>query len=270
MNNEEGRQLTEEDLKNMSPEELLELERKNCLFCNILSDKIPSRKIYEDDKALAVLDINPAAPGHMLLMTKEHYQIMPQIPDDTVMHLGETAKMLSQTALRGMHVRGTTIFIANGAVAGQRAPHFIVHIIPRDDGDGVGIEIPEGEVSEKDNQAAGKELQKKLAELMQRAAPGDVETMEDAGKGSEESLIDEGKGAEKEKAPAIRGQTQKQVTAKPKKSKVKAKGKQVVTGKQKITKPDEGKGKGGAKGKAKDGANGKEKEGHESTLEDMF
>jgi len=237
---EEGRQLTEEDLKNMSPEELLELERKNCIFCNILSDKIPSRKIYEDDKTLAVLDINPAAPGHILLMTKEHYQIMPQIPDDTVMHLGETAKMLSQTALRGMQVRGTTIFIANGAVAGQRAPHFIVHIIPREEGNGVVIKIPEGKVSEKENQKAGKELQKKLAELMQRADPGSVETMEDDG-------------TEKEKPVA---------KLKKKKSK-----------KQQTTKPDEGKGKQRAKGK--DGAKrkakeSKKKDGEESTLEDMF
>ena len=173
MNGEE-RQLTEEDLRNMSPEELLELEKKNCLFCNIVSGKIPAKQVYEDDKVLSVLDINPAAPGHMLLMTKEHFQIMPQIPDELVTHLGEAARKLSHAALKGLHTRGTTIFIANGAVAGQRAPHFILHIIPREEGDGVGLQIPEGEISEEENMKAGQMLRQKLAELVSssgRAAP---------------------------------------------------------------------------------------------------
>ena len=172
MDETEPKQLTEEDLRNMSPQELLELERRNCIFCNIISGQIPSRKVHEDERVIAVLDINPATAGHMLLMTREHYQIMPQIPDELVLHLGETARMLSHASLKGLHARGTTVFIANGAVAGQRAPHFIIHIIPRDPGDGVGLLLPEGLVSEEENRESGSLLRERLQSLMGRAPGG--------------------------------------------------------------------------------------------------
>ena len=77
---EEQRKQWEEKIKNMSPEELQELQRQQCIFCQIISSKIPSKKIYEDSTCLAVLDINPAAKGHLLLLPKEHYAIMPQVP----------------------------------------------------------------------------------------------------------------------------------------------------------------------------------------------
>lgn len=62
------RALTEEDLRNMTPEQIKELQRKNCIFCHIIVGRVQSKKIYEDDKTVAILDINPANPGHILLM----------------------------------------------------------------------------------------------------------------------------------------------------------------------------------------------------------
>ena len=64
-------QLTEEDLKNMSPEEIQELQKQQCIFCHIVSGKVASRKVYEDDSVIAILDIHPANPGHVLLLPKE-------------------------------------------------------------------------------------------------------------------------------------------------------------------------------------------------------
>ena len=84
----------QEKLKNMSPEELQEFQKKQCIFCQIIAGKIPSKKIYEDEKCLAVLDINPAAKGHLLLLPKEHYAIMPQIPDKILSHLFLVSKKL--------------------------------------------------------------------------------------------------------------------------------------------------------------------------------
>ena len=127
----------QEKLKNMSPEELQEFQKQQCIFCQIVSGKIPSKKIYEDEKVIAILDINPAAKGHLLLLPKEHYSIMPQIPDEDLSHLFLIAKQLSKKMLQKMKVAGTSIFIANGLAAGQRAQHFMVHIIPRKQGDGV-------------------------------------------------------------------------------------------------------------------------------------
>jgi len=128
---EEQRRVLEEKLKNMSPEELAKLQKQQCIFCQIISGKIPTKKIFDDEKCLAILDINPAAKGHLLLVPKEHYAIMPQVPEELLNHLTIISKKLSQILLRALKVSGTNIFIANGPAAGQRAQHFLVHIIPR-------------------------------------------------------------------------------------------------------------------------------------------
>ena len=67
----------QEKIKNMSPEELKEFQKKQCVFCQIISGKVQSKKVYDDEKCIAILDINPANPGHVLLLPKEHYSIMP-------------------------------------------------------------------------------------------------------------------------------------------------------------------------------------------------
>ena len=132
-----------EKLKNMSPEELREFQKKQCIFCHIVAGRAQAKKVYEDEHCIGILDINPANPGHVLLLPKEHYAIMPQIPEKEIMHLGITAKKLSHALLRALHADGTNIFIANGVVAGQKAQHFMILIIPRKEHDEVGIDIPE-------------------------------------------------------------------------------------------------------------------------------
>ena len=133
----------QEKIKQMSPEELKEFQKKQCIFCQIVEGKIQSRKVYEDDKIVAILDINPANPGHILLLTKEHYSIMPQVPDDEVAHIFMAAKSLSNSMLRSIDAQGTNIIVANGVAAGQRAQHFMVHVIPRKANDGVNFTLPQ-------------------------------------------------------------------------------------------------------------------------------
>ncbi|MFH1398620.1 MAG: HIT family protein [Candidatus Woesearchaeota archaeon] len=155
-------ELTEEQLKNMSPEEIAALQKQNCVFCHIVKGKVAARKVFEDDKCLAILDINPANPGHILLLTKEHYQIMPQVPEDVIGHLFKVIKHLSQAALRSLGVKGTTIFVANGLVAGQRAPHFMMHVIPRKEGDGLKLDIPKKKMSEADQEMIYKRIKERV------------------------------------------------------------------------------------------------------------
>ena len=131
-----------QDISKLSPSEIEELQRKNCVFCHIASGKVPARKVYEDNECLAVLDINPANPGHTLLMPKEHYTVMLQVPEQLIGHVFVVAKGLSQASLQALQGKGTTIFAANGTAAGQRAPHFMLHIIPRMAGDNIGMYIP--------------------------------------------------------------------------------------------------------------------------------
>ncbi len=138
----------------------LEALQQQCVFCHIVSGKVPARTVYEDDKVKAVLDINPANPGHILLLTKKHYFVMPQIPDDETSYLGMISKGLSHAVLKALKAEGTTIFIANGAAAGQRAQHFMLHIIPRMEGDNIGIDFQEQPLSSKDLEQVRKALQK--------------------------------------------------------------------------------------------------------------
>jgi histidine triad (HIT) family protein len=149
----------QEKVKNMSPEELKEFQKQQCIFCHIVSGKVQSKKIYEDDKVIGILDINPSNPGHILLLPKEHFQIMPLVPEDIISHLFIATKKLSQACLKALKCQGTTIFVANGMVAGQKAQHFMVHIIPRMEDDELSpLNLSEGKVTKKKQ----KELYNKL------------------------------------------------------------------------------------------------------------
>lgn len=159
---EEQMAALQEKIKNMSPEELKEFQKKQCIFCQIIEGKVQSKKIFEDNIAYAILDINPANPGHILLLPKEHYTIMPQVPEDELNHIFMLAKSLSNALLRGIGAQGTNIIVANGVAAGQRAQHFMVHIIPRMDKDGLQFTVPQNEIPE----AELNEIAEKLANTL--------------------------------------------------------------------------------------------------------
>lgn len=145
----------QEKIKNMSPEELKEFQKKQCIFCQIVASKIQAKKIYEDDRVLAILDINPANPGHLLILTKEHYSIMPQIPDDDLSYIFMVVKSLSNSMLRSIDAHGTNVIVANGIAAGQRAQHFMVHLIPRKENDGVNFVLPQKAMAQEEIESVG-------------------------------------------------------------------------------------------------------------------
>ena len=162
---DEQRKELEEKLKNMSPEELAEFQKQQCIFCQILNGKVPSKKIYDDDKCLAILDINPAAKGHVLILPKEHYAIMPQVPVEDIKHLYVVAKYLSQIVLKTLKVGGTSIYVANGIAASQKAQHFMIHVIPRKEGDEL-LKINESLLDSELRQKVKSAVEQKLNELM--------------------------------------------------------------------------------------------------------
>lgn len=136
---EEQVKALQEKLKNMKPEEIKELIKQQCLFCQISEGKIEAKKIYEDDFILAILDINPASKGHTLVFPKEHYQVLSQVPDKLIGDLFNVANKLSGIIFEGVKADGTNIFVANGPAAGQNSPHAVIHIIPRFNEDKVGL-----------------------------------------------------------------------------------------------------------------------------------
>lgn len=140
----------------LSPEQqkTLEDQKKQCIFCQIIEGKVPTKKVYEDDLILGILDINPASKGHVLLMPKEHYPIMPLIPPETFKRMVDKIKSVDECVKDATLCKETTVFVANGAAAGQQSAHFMLHIIPREGGDGLEMldvghkDAPEKEVKE--------------------------------------------------------------------------------------------------------------------------
>lgn len=169
---EEQVKALQEKIKQMSPEELKEFQKKQCIFCQIIAGKVQSRKVYEDGDVVAILDVNPANPGHILIMPREHYSIMPQMPDDEIGHIFMVAKSLSNITLRALEVQGSNIIVANGVAAGQRAQHFMVHLIPRKENDGINFQIPQKTIPEQELQKVRKALSESLgAKAEEQSSP---------------------------------------------------------------------------------------------------
>ena len=148
-------------MSNVSPEDLIELQKQNCIFCKIIGKEIPSNEIYTNENISVILDINPAHEGHSLVLPKKHFQILPQIPDKLIGVLFVAAKNTSRVLLKALAVKGTTIFVANGALAGQKAPHFMIHVVPRKRGD-LLFKIPKNSIDEKQLKEIHQNLKNKM------------------------------------------------------------------------------------------------------------
>ena len=109
----------------------------DCLFCKIISGKIPSHKIYEDDHALAILDINPVNPGHTLIIPKEHSTDMREASDETIAQIALATKKVAQAIIDAQGNPAYNIEVNTGEVAGQVIPHTHWHIVPRTEDDGL-------------------------------------------------------------------------------------------------------------------------------------
>lgn len=154
----------------MSPEvkQAIEQQKQSCPFCRIVKGEIESKKIYENELFIAVLDINPAAKGHMLVMPKEHYPIMPLIPKETLEKLYVLIKELDAAVYKGLLCR-STVFIANGGAAGQQSNHFMMHVIPREDNDGLdAFNIPSNKLDSDAAEKAAVHLRNSLAAVVNK------------------------------------------------------------------------------------------------------
>jgi histidine triad (HIT) family protein len=103
----------------------------DCIFCKIISGKIPSEKLYENDHALAVLDINPIHYGHALIIPKQHCIDFLDVPEETYHSILQAAKIVTEALVKSLDLEGYNLFSNNGTIAGQSVFHFHLHITPR-------------------------------------------------------------------------------------------------------------------------------------------
>ena len=115
----------------------LDEQKKQCVFCKILSGEVQSNKVYEDHSLLGVLDINPASKGHTLLMPKEHAPVLQFLDQKIVDHLFGILPNIIGAIKKSFLYTGAAVFIASGGVAGQQVPHVVAHLIGREKRDGL-------------------------------------------------------------------------------------------------------------------------------------
>lgn len=111
----------------------------SCIFCKIIRGEIPSHKVYEDEKTLAFLDINPTAPGHTLLIPKAHVSNVEDLALEDAESLFRALHTIVGGIQKAMEAPASTIGVNNGRESGQEIPHVHIHIIPRRIGDKLGI-----------------------------------------------------------------------------------------------------------------------------------
>ena len=110
--------------------------KDNCIFCKIIRGEIPSSTIFEDEDFKVILDINPAAKGHALILPKQHYVNLYELPEELAAKAMVLAKKLAAHMTERLECDGLNLLQNNGAVAGQTVFHFHLHLIPRyKDGD---------------------------------------------------------------------------------------------------------------------------------------
>ena len=114
---------------------------QECIFCKIIAGQLPSSRIYEDGKTLAVLDIFPACPGHALVIPKEHHSDVFDTPDETLKSLALASKKVAARLRQVLGVDSVNLINNSGAAAGQVVFHMHVHVVPRSKGDGLDFKL---------------------------------------------------------------------------------------------------------------------------------
>ena len=126
------------------------MKDENCIFCKLANGDIPTRKIYEDDQFSVIMDASPATKGHALILPKDHYANIYEIPEETVAAAMVLAKKIATKMTDALHCDGFNILQNNGEAAGQTVMHFHVHLIPRYKNDTVDVKWAQGTLTEDD------------------------------------------------------------------------------------------------------------------------
>jgi histidine triad (HIT) family protein len=103
----------------------------DCIFCKVLAGELPSEKIYEDDYAVSVMDINPWTRGHAVVVPRKHAKNLFEIEDDELAHVVQAAKRVATMMRDTLDCDGVNLLQSNGAAAWQTIFHLHFHVIPR-------------------------------------------------------------------------------------------------------------------------------------------
>ena len=141
--------------------------QKDCPLCQIVNRRLPAVIISENDNVMAVLDLYPATPGHVLVLPRQHIENICTMPPK----IGSQIMTMAITVVRGIQQQlkpaGLNLIQANGATAGQTINHFHLHLVPRYENDNVSLKFGHGSTPTKINQ-----LEQIAAKIKQGIIPG--------------------------------------------------------------------------------------------------
>ena len=126
--------------------------REDCIFCKIANGEIPAATLFEDEDFRVILDLNPAALGHALILPKKHAANLFELPDETAAKALVLAKKIGGKLKDGLHADGLNVVQNNGEAAGQTVFHFHMHLIPRYQDDTVNVKWKPGTLTDADKE----------------------------------------------------------------------------------------------------------------------
>ena len=132
------------------------LMTEETIFTKIVKGEIPAAKVYEDDEFLAFMDIRPVNKGHALVITKEVYPTLKEMPEDMVARMFKVVHKLTGPVMEAV---GAPMF--NWYVIGDEVPHAHIHIVPRYEGDGK-LSLSHGKYEKDEIEQYAEEIRKKM------------------------------------------------------------------------------------------------------------
>ena len=115
---------------------------RDCVFCAIGEEQAPAEVVFEDEETLAFIDINPANPGHTLVIPKRHVRNIFDLDEQTAATVMRTTVRVAQAIKRALQPDGMNLVQSNERAGGQEIFHFHMHIVPRWYGDGLRLARP--------------------------------------------------------------------------------------------------------------------------------
>lgn len=134
----------------------------DCVFCRIVQGQLPAQRIFENDRVLAILDINPVAPGHTLVLPKPHHELLTQIPADLFAEWTSRAQEVARAVVHAAAAEGFNFLSNNHKSSGQAIPHAHIHVIPRRTGDGIKFQWAPTKYQDGEIETWGEKIRKAL------------------------------------------------------------------------------------------------------------
>ena len=134
-----------------------------CIFCKIVAKRIPASVVYEDEHALAFMDLGQVNPGHVLVATKAHVENLYGLDDALAAGVFRATAKIARAVRAAFDPPGMNLFQANGKAGAQTVFHFHMHVLPRWENDGMSLVWPVKNPPRESLEANAEKLRQALA-----------------------------------------------------------------------------------------------------------